>query len=216
MRSLRTLRLACGVAILAAGAFAACSDSPSSPATTEAVAGRGAALTDGLLGSVTTTATGTVNGVTTLVTGLLYLKPVTQASASRTIDAAGGTISVGNATLVVPKGALTARTTITVTRVAGNIVAYDMQPHGLRFAKPVTITVSTAGTNMSRSTPLADIQGAYYSHPGLLNQLLGLVLVDEFRPTTVAKDRSTVSFTTDHFSGYVVAMGRKGETATEE
>lgn len=60
-------------------------------------------------------------------------------SVSAVVDASGGTLSLPGAdfSLAIPAGALSGPTSITVTAKAGAFVAYEMQPHGLRFLKPV-------------------------------------------------------------------------------
>jgi hypothetical protein len=53
------------------------------------------------------------------------------------------------------------------------------------------------------------LQGAYFPQTTSLNQTYGTATVTEFRPTTVASDRSSVTFTAAHFSGYLIATGRR-------
>jgi hypothetical protein len=58
--------------------------------------------------------------------------------------------------MTIPAGALREPTAITVTAKAGPFVAYEMQPHGLRFMKPVIAvqglsTTATYGTNAGNS-----------------------------------------------------------------
>ena len=79
-------------------------------------------------------------------------------SASAVVDANGGTLLLPGAdfSLTIPAGALSGPTAITVTAKAGPFVAYDMQPHGLQFMKPVIAvqglsTTATYGTNAGNS-----------------------------------------------------------------
>ncbi|MEO8910421.1 MAG: hypothetical protein ABI408_09350 [Gemmatimonadaceae bacterium] len=79
-------------------------------------------------------------------------------SVSAIIDDAGGTLSLPGAdfSLTIPAGALAAPTSITVIAKAGAYVAYEMQPHGLRFLKPVIAvqglrTTATYGTDAGNS-----------------------------------------------------------------
>src|SRR6476661_1016289 len=155
-----------------------------------------------LISSTTTLLTGTLQRVT----ALRWSQPATEASASKTIGAAGGTLTApGGLTLVVPKGAVSSNTTFTVTRLAGNVVAYDFEPHGTSFAQPLQLTQSTAGTNFNTYALRTLVRGGYYKDKSLINQVLGLVFVSEFRPASVSSDRSAVKFTVDHFSGYMVS-----------
>jgi hypothetical protein len=59
-------------------------------------------------------------------------------SVSAVVDADGATLLLPGAdfSLTIPAGALSEPTAITVTAKAGPFVAYEMQPHGLRFMKP--------------------------------------------------------------------------------
>jgi hypothetical protein len=126
------------------------------------------------------------------------------------IGAAGGSLALpGGATLVVPKGAVAANTTFTITRLPGRIVAYDFQPHGKTFAAALTVKQPGAGTNLA-AVSAAALQGAYFADATRLDQANAAAVVDEFAPsTTVAADRSSVSFTVKHFSGYLMSTGRK-------
>lgn len=151
------------------------------------------------------TTTSTLKTTLTRVTALRWSQPASEVTATATIGSNGGTISAGGITLTVPRGAVSKSTQFRVTRVAGNVVAYEFEPHGARFAKPLTITQSTAGTNF-RSMPATLVRGAYFTDRSLIDQLLGTVLVAEFRTATVSSDRATVRFTVDHFSGYMVSM----------
>lgn len=156
-----------------------------------------------LIASTTTTLSSTL----TKVTGLRWSKSATASATSKVIGAAGGTLTAaGGLTLTVPKGAVSKNTTFTVTRLAGNVVAYDFAPHGVSFALPLQITQSTAGTNFSTYALSAFVRGGYFKENSLLDQLAGTALISEFRPATVAQDRSTVKFTVNHFSGYMVSM----------
>ena len=156
---------------------------------------------------LTSSTTGTLSSTLTQVTGLLWTTKATESSTSKIIGSAGGTITAaGGLTLTVPRGAVSSNTTFKVTRLAGTIVAYDFEPHGTTFAQPLQISQSTAGTNFKSYPSSALVRGGYFANNSLLDQVLGTALIGEFRATTVAKDRSSVKFTVDHFSGYMVSM----------
>jgi hypothetical protein len=79
-------------------------------------------------------------------------------SVSAVVDADGATLLLPGAdfSLTIPAGALSEPTAITVTANAGPFVAYEMQPHGLRFMKPVIAvqglsTTATYGTDAGNS-----------------------------------------------------------------
>jgi hypothetical protein len=189
-----TLRgFAPALALATAVLTVACADSPLEPSAAPALSTTGTTLSD--VG----------------VYALRWNSSVTQASASKVIGSAGGTLTLtGGATLVVPKGAVSKNTTFTITRLPGHIVAYDFQPHGATFAAALTVTQPAAGTNLGGLSSTTGLQGAYFVDIGKLDQLLGEALVSEFAPSTsVAPDRSSVSFTVKHFSGYLMSTGRK-------
>ena len=126
---------------------------------------------------------------------------------SKAIGSEGGTLSIPAAgvTVVVPRGALTQPTTITMTARAGSLVAYDFAPHGITFAKPLVFTQSLKGTNASLLTA-PFLQLGYYQDANLLTKTGGLV--SELLGGTL--DTLTWSFTAPipHFSGYIVTCRR--------
>src|SRR5215203_3992496 len=88
------------------------------------------------------------SGPTRLISGPTTMNVVTRdtplaatQSASATIGISGGQISLPGVglTVIVPAFAVTSSTTITVTAVAGNAVAYEFAPHGLQFNVPVVV-----------------------------------------------------------------------------
>jgi hypothetical protein len=82
-------------------------------------------------------------------TGLLKCSNLPYASTTKTIGILGGTISAGPHTLVIPPGALTAPTTITMTAPTGQGVnAVKFQPAGLQFTAPAALTMSYANCSL--------------------------------------------------------------------
>lgn len=191
-----------GAALVSTTLTACAPEGTVAPAPVEASA-PSQSLLGGLLGTVGSTVGNTVQTLSS-VTGLLRLSPQPAAEVTARIGSQGGTLSLGNdITLTVPKGAVRGNTTFAIKRIPGLIVAYDFEPHGTTFDKPLIIEQSTNGTNFS---PNANVRGAYFPNAGLLNQLLGRALVTEFRPATVSPDGKTIRFTVEHFSGYMVSM----------
>jgi hypothetical protein len=188
-----------GTAVTALAVLAtACGDAPTSPAASIS----GAPST----GSAHTT----ITVAASTVAGLLWTKPVTQATASAVIGTDGGSITVPNGVRhIEPKGAVTTNVAFSVTRLPGTIVAYDFEPHGT-FALPLTIQQPTLGTNLFKLDPVTAIEGAYFLGASSLNQLTGTATVAEFEPTFVSADKAWITFTVKHFSGYVIATGRSG------
>src|SRR6058998_114796 len=82
-------------------------------------------------------------------TGLLKCSNLPYASSTATIGVAGGSISAGPHTLVIPPGALTAPTAITMTAPTGlGVNAVKFQPEGLRFVTPAALTMSYANCSL--------------------------------------------------------------------
>lgn len=74
--------------------------------------------------------------------GLLTCAPLHGVTITRTIGAGGGTIHIGPHTLVIPAGALASPVAIKATIKAENVARIHLEPSGLRFAQPATLTMS--------------------------------------------------------------------------
>ncbi len=124
-----------------------------------------------------------------------------------TIGVDGGELRIPSAgvTLTVPEGALLEPTLITMTVRAGRLLAYDFQPHGLVFAKPLILTQQLRGTSTSLlEAPL--LQLGYYEDPSLLDETTGWV--SQSFAGTVDVRRWSFSARIPHFSGYLIGVGR--------
>ena len=108
-------------------------------------------------------------------------------------------------TVVVPAGAVSAPTAITVSAPQGSAVWYEFQPHGIQFAVPLQLTQDLRGTNYSSllSPPL---KGAYMVD-GTQDATASTALVSEVIASTLDLFRTKVTFPVRHFSGYMVAWG---------
>jgi hypothetical protein len=157
---------------------------------------------------------GTVTGLTSSLLSVDGLQRTTPLAApitvTKSIDASGGTLSIPQAgvTVVVPQGALAKPTTITMTARAGTLVAYDFAPHGITFAKPLVFTQQLRGTNASILTA-PFLRLGYYKDASLLTKVGGLV--SELLGGVVNLTSWTFSANIQHFSGYMVTCGRRGE-----
>ena len=128
---------------------------------------------------------------------------------TRTIGAAGGTITIPAAglTVKVPEDAVSSPTEFTVTALAGHSIAYEFGPHGMEFAKPLKF-VQDLNVSVLTEDKLqyADLEGGYFEDTSsLLNDLLRAV-VEELLKATVDSEKMTVRFDIKHFSGYLVAV----------
>jgi hypothetical protein len=126
----------------------------------------------------------------------------------------GATLSLPGAdfSMNIPAGALSAPTTITIISRAGSYVVYDMLPHGLRFAVPVTAvqglsTVAGYGTSASNS-----VRTAYLSQVNEQVAFDGSVSPVELEAATtyyygVQPIAETHSWIVNHFSRYILISG---------
>lgn len=196
MRIPRFVRFASGSAVLALLMFAACSEVPQAP-TARADRAFNASAAYNLTGTSDT-----------VVTGLQWSSPVSQKTVSMVIGPAGGTVSLPQGLrIIVPPGAVSANVTFSITRLPGNIVAYNFQPHGITFAAPLQLQQPTLGTNLFKGPVVTSILGAYFPDETTLDQSTGTAKVTEFEPTFVSADNAWITFSIRHFSGYLVAMG---------
>lgn len=131
-------------------------------------------------------------------------------SASAVIGAFGGRLSLPGAGLsvVVPAFAIASPTRITVTAVAGRQVAYEFEPHGIRFLVPLQVTQALTGTSAMRGGLLPKpLIAGYFADPSDLDPLAGTGIVTEILGTSVSLLTKSVTFPIWHFSGYLVATG---------
>jgi hypothetical protein len=193
-----------GAFVLALSLAVACSSEHATPTTPLLAPTAASASLLGTVGSVVGTTLSVLQPVTLLqrTTALPADIAVTQ-----TIGAGGGTLSIPGAgvTVTVPMGALAAPTIITMTARAGTNVAYDFQPHGIVFAKPLTFTQKLGGTNTSLLSPLTGMQLGYYADDSQLGQTTALV--GELIGGTLNLLSQTFTSRIGHFSGYVVSCG---------
>lgn len=131
---------------------------------------------------------------------------------SAMIGTGGGKISIPAAgmTLTIQPGSLAATTLITVTARKGALLAYDFKPHGLIFAKPLLFQQQLVGTNVNAITALTLTLG-YYTDPALLTSTGGTI--SEAIAGTVGQ--GVFASTIPHFSGYMVASGRRPMTSSD-
>ncbi|HXO86143.1 MAG TPA: hypothetical protein VN803_11535 [Gemmatimonadales bacterium] len=128
-------------------------------------------------------------------TGLLKCSDLPYDTETRTIGAAGGSISAGPHVLVIPPGALDGPTQITMSAPTGRGVnAVHFEPEGLQFDRSASLTMSYA--NCSLLGKLLPKRIAYTD--ARLNILSYLLSLDNI----FAK---RVTGKLDHFSDYVVA-----------
>lgn len=150
---------------------------------------------------------GSLLGKNTTVTPLLRTTPLTSAmSASATIGPLGGVLSLPGAglTVVVPPLAVKSPTKMSVTALAGSSVAYEFEPHGIKFTVPLVATQSLQGTQAQSGgliNPLSLFAGYFPDSKQITS-------VSELLNLNVNVLGQTSVLTIWHFSGYIIATGR--------
>jgi len=195
------LRLFTLTSVATAALFAyGCGESPTAPSPAAVSAPVEASNT--LLGSLL--------GTSTTVTPLLRTTPLkTSITAAQTIGPLGGVLSIPSAgiTVVVPPLAVTKATKISVTALAGSNVAYQFEPHGIKFTIPLVATQSLKGTQAQSGgliSPLSLFAG-YFPDGSKVTS------VTELLNLNVNLLNQTSVLTIWHFSGYIIATGRSGD-----
>ena len=206
-------------ALVALGVLTACSPDSSPLAPTAAPAPR-SALLGGLLGVVGGVVGVVVDVVAVLTTPLLAptatrTAAITGEKVVATIGRAGGTITLPKSglTVVVPYGAVSSYTTFTITAPAGNAVAYDFQPHGIKFAAPLVVTQDLTKLTYSLSSG-QQLRAGYYGE-GSLDLTNNTALVTEIFPVAFNSAGTRATFKIGHFSGYMMSTGLTDEKIEE-
>lgn len=118
---------------------------------------------------------------------------------SSVVDALGGTLSVGGATVVIPVGALLGPVTMTLTVPASNYMEVDVSVEGTNsflFELPVTVSIDYSRCTSWRAILFPNT--AYHIDTETKSLL-------ERMPSVDNKALRTVTFTTGHLSGYALA-----------
>lgn len=133
MPTFRPARRRCvALSLLLCALIAACDGAPSSPGELgpNALSSRGAAASEGRQ---------LPNGN---AYGLVACRRGGQPQGTAVIGPDGGTLRVGANSVVVPAGALSERIRMTAT-VIDTLAVIELEPHGLRFAVPVSLIIDT-------------------------------------------------------------------------
>jgi hypothetical protein len=130
---------------------------------------------------------------------------------SATIGVNGGTLAIPGSdfTIIFPYGALSTPTAITITSDATGYVSYDMQPHGIKFAKPVIVTQRLNNTAVYGTSLAWNAFGAYFSQD--LLSLSGILSALEIETTTIFSGSNgqpaIETWQLRHFSRYMLSSG---------
>jgi len=199
---LRSLGLAVITSAVTALAISGCSADATAPSGAGAPA---AAPSHSLVG---------VLSQPTSVSPLLRTTPLAaDISASTLVGTLGGSLSIPSAglTVVIPPLAVAPGTRITVTAVAGSNVAYEFEPHGLRFAVPLVATQNLRGTQAQSGGPVDPLSLFVGYFPDATQQ----TTVSELLNVNVSLLNQLSVFSIWHFSGYIIATGRSDQPASE-
>jgi hypothetical protein len=198
LRSLTTFAVAASATFIAYGCA---SDNPAAPTAvappSASTAAPQASLLGGLLGSITSTST--------TITPIQRITPLAQnLTTSKTIGILGGVLSIPQAglTVVVPPLAVLRSTKFSVTARAGSDMAYDFEPHGIKFTTPLVMTQSL--TNAKVDGGLLDLGLSLGYYPDAKN----ITSVTELLSVNLDLLHLTAVSTIWHFSGYIYASGR--------
>jgi hypothetical protein len=116
------------------------------------------------------------------------------AADTATIGVLGGTLAFGPNRLTIPPGALLTPTTITASTPADGHLSAVLQPTGLRFILPATLSLGYSQCNPQPSNSLSVVY---------LNGPLGEIL--QWLPSILHLDSQTVTALIGHFSVYAAA-----------
>jgi hypothetical protein len=122
---------------------------------------------------------------------LVVCKTKTSASVSQRIGSQGGVLTLNGHTLVIPPKALSSKVTITLSQEKGINSLVDLQPEGLQFAIPASLTLDYSDCTIP---PSAAVVG-YLNPNGTIEPLPSLDLRDLLKVTAPLA----------HFSQYAVA-----------
>jgi hypothetical protein len=208
------LRNALRLTIVAlAAAVAACSDAPSSPSPSPALSPAPVRLSKSKGGAGETEKVGRANPLTDTVTVSYKIDP--KKNGSFELPGTGLRIDV-------PAGAVETPITITASAIPGAIIAYQFQPHGLVFKRPLQARQdlrvlapsilaqlqNVVSSILSGNLATSQLEIAYYANPSALDAG-STVSVQEFLASNLDFGSGRVEFSIEHFSGYMVAWGRR-------
>jgi hypothetical protein len=131
-------------------------------------------------------------GDSSLASELLVCEPQQYAVAKQTLGPDGGSLTIGRHRLEIPRGALTAKVTITGEQVSGSVNSVRLSPDGLRFAKPARLILS-----YRNCTSVASAKRVAYTSE--LLEVLELPASEDY------PKYEYVSGEINHFSRYAVA-----------
>jgi len=122
---------------------------------------------------------------------LVICKTKTSASVSKSIGSKGGMLTLNGHTLVIPPKALSSQVTITLSQMKGINSQVDLQPEGLQFAVPASLTLDYSDCTIPPSAAFV----AYLNPNGAIEALPSIDMPSILKVTAPLA----------HFSQYAVA-----------
>jgi len=140
------------------------------------------------------------------------LKLPSASTASANIGPEGGVLELPSAGLsvVVPRGAVSKMTAMSVTSRPGQLLSYQFAPHGIQFAVPLRVTQNISGTDMANGS-LTGLRAVYFADESQVNDASASVVPTELMNVQIDRTAGTASFEIHHFSGYMFATGDDSE-----
>ena len=125
-------------------------------------------------------------------TDLLTCQSLPYKVTTKVVGSEGGSIYVGQYSLVIPQGALSQRISITAEQMPGSVNSVRFSPEGLRFAKSAQLT-------MSYKNCFLVLKAKRIAYTTELLKILDLL------PSIDLFGSKTVTSPIDHFSRYAVS-----------
>jgi hypothetical protein len=201
--STRRIRVVSALLLGAAALAAACADSPTAP--------RVSTLTPGAAPNLE------VVSPAVYASGVKRDVPLAEnVVTSFAVDGNGGRFRLpGGLTIDVAAATFKTPITLTVTALAGDMVAYEFQPHGLVFRKPLSMKQDMRGTNW-RAHDVSKLEIGYFTDSTALSMKENRALIKEFLRANIDTQGQRVIWDVHHFSGYMVSTGRQSSFTSDE
>jgi hypothetical protein len=125
---------------------------------------------------------------------------------SAVIGRSGGRLAIPAAGIevIVPPRAVTSNTRFTLRAIAGTLVAYEFEPHGIRFRVPLVAKQDLGKTN-HRLLSLRPLTAGYFAERSQLDLGNATALVSEVIQGLLVPLTGQFAWPIEHFSGYIVA-----------
>ena len=132
------------------------------------------------------------------------------------INKSGGSLAIPEAGLkmTVPSGAVARRTYFTITAHAGSLVSYEFTPHGTTFPVALQIHQDIKDLNIWKqdgdlAPSVIPIEAGYFPSRSDIDETQGTATIQEILPVSLDLLGSKIHFDVSHFSGYLLASGRR-------